>query len=159
MPAHHLAQHYGISKQQLAELNLHWRDPVVKGDGHLPAGTTVWLPAGTTRRIASLPPAYSRPVAVARAEPAARPTSVPAVAKTTPKTKPVAASKAPVVAKSSTGAKPAKTQTRYHVVKPQETLYRVAVQNGISVEELRKLNKMRPDDNNIRPGQKLIVGI
>lgn len=84
---------------------------------------------------------------------------MPAVAKTTPKTKPVAASKAPVVAKSSANAKPAKTQTRYHVVKPQETLYRVAVQNGISVDELRKLNKMRPDDNNIRPGQKLIVGI
>jgi len=164
MPADHLAQHYGTSKQQLAELNLHWRDPVIKGNGHLPAGTTVWLPAGTTRRIASQPPAYTRPAAVARAEPAARSISAPAstrtaVAKTTPKTKPVAASKAPVVAKSSTKTKPAKNQTRYHVVKPQETLYRVAVQNGISVEELRKLNKMRPDDNRILPGQKLIVGI
>ncbi|MBK1653430.1 lytic transglycosylase domain-containing protein [Allochromatium vinosum] len=165
MPAVHLAQHYGTSKQQLAELNLHWRDPVIKGDGHLPAGTTVWLPAGTTRRIASQPPAYARPAAVARTEPATRPAAATpaatrtAVAKTTPKTKPVAASKAPIVAKSSTKTKPAKTQTRYHIVKPQETLYRVAVQNGISVEELRKLNKMRPDDNRILPGQKLIVGI
>jgi len=155
MPVHHLAQHYGTSKQRLAELNLHWRDPVVEGDGHLPAGTTVWLPAGTTRRIAGQPPAYSRPVAVARTEPATRAV----LARTTPKTKAVTASKAPVVSKSSTKAQPAKAKTRYHVVKPQETLYRVAVQNGISVAELRKLNKMRPDDNRIRPGQKLIVGL
>ena len=154
MPAYHLAQHYGTSKQQLAELNLHWRDSVIQADGHLPAGTTVWLPAGTTRRIASLPPAYSRPVAVSA--PAATRT---AVAKTTPATKTVVASKAPVVPKSSTKAQPAKAKTRYHVVKPQETLYRVAVQNGISVEQLRKLNKMRPNDNTIRPGQKLIVSL
>jgi membrane-bound lytic murein transglycosylase D len=164
MPADHLARHYGTSKQQLVELNLHWRDSVAKGSGHLPAGTTVWLPAGTTRRIASQPPALTRPVAVARAEPATSPASAPAstraaVAKAAPTTKPVAASKSPVMAGAKTKAQPSKPKTRYHVVQPQETLYRVAVQNGISVEELRKLNKMRPDDNKIRPGQKLIVGI
>ena len=165
MPADHLARHYGTSKQQLAELNLHWRDPVIKGDGHLPAGTTVWLPAGTTRRIASLPPAYARPVAVARAETATPSVSASvatrtAVARTTPATKPVAATKTKSAVSAKTQAQPAaKPKTRYHVVQPQETLYRVAVQNGITVEELRKLNKMRPDDNKIRPGQKLIVGI
>lgn len=162
MPVDHLAQHYGTSKQQLAELNLHWRDPVTKGNGHLPAGTTVWLPAGTTRRIASLPPAYSRPVAVARVEPATPPTATrTAVARATPATRPVAAAKTPVTARTKTQAQPAaaKSKTRYHVVQPQETLYRVAVQNGITVEELRKLNRMRPDDNKILPGQRLIVGI
>jgi membrane-bound lytic murein transglycosylase D len=165
MPADHLARHYGTSKHQLAELNLHWRDTVIKGNGHLPPGTTVWLPAGTTRRIASQPPAFTRPVAVARAEPATPRVSAPAstrtaMAKATPATKPVAASKTPVATSAKTQAQPAaKPKARYHVVQPQETLYRVAVQNGITVEELRKLNKMRPNDNNIRPGQRLIVGI
>jgi membrane-bound lytic murein transglycosylase D len=50
-------------------------------------------------------------------------------------------------------AKKPTTAARYHVVKPQETLYRVALQNGITVAELRKLNKMRPDDNKIRRGR------
>ncbi|MTW21149.1 lytic transglycosylase domain-containing protein [Allochromatium palmeri] len=158
MPADHLARHYGTSKPQLAELNLHWRDSVIKGNSHLPAGTTVWLPAGTTRRIASQPPAFTR--AVASAKPATPSVSSrTAVARTTPATKPVAVPKASVMASTKAKAPPSKTKTRYHVVKPQETLYRVAVQNGISVDELRKLNRMQPGDNKILPGQKLIVGI
>jgi membrane-bound lytic murein transglycosylase D len=56
-------------------------------------------------------------------------------------------------------SKSGKTQTKFHVVKPQETLYRVATLNGISVAELRRLNKMGPKDNSIRPGQKLKVDI
>jgi membrane-bound lytic murein transglycosylase D len=47
---------------------------------------------------------------------------------------------------------------KVHVVKPQETLFRVASGNGISVAELRRLNKLSPSDNNVRPGQKLKVG-
>jgi membrane-bound lytic murein transglycosylase D len=159
MPAMHLAQHYGTPKTRLADLNLHWRDSVVKGDGHLPAGTTVWLPRGTTRRIASHPPPVSAPILVARAEPKTATTSVAptraAVAKASPAAKPVAKTSKP----SALVKAESKPKARYHVVKPQETLYRVAVQNGISVAELRKLNKMRPDDNNIRPGQKLIVAL
>jgi membrane-bound lytic murein transglycosylase D len=61
--------------------------------------------------------------------------------------------------KPAKGTKVSATPAKYHVVKPQETLYRVATLNGISVTELRKLNKMAPNDNNIRPGQKLKVGI
>lgn len=171
LPADYLAQHYGTSAQRLAELNLHWRDSVINGKSLLPAGTTVWLPAGTTRRIASQPPPYSRPVAIARAEPPrvaatavakAAPTAKPPTPKAEPAVQTVnAPKKAPVVASAakSDTARSAKQPTRYHVVQPQETLYRVAVQNGISVEQLRKLNKMQPDDNNIRPGQKLIVGL
>ncbi|WP_295591096.1 LysM domain-containing protein [uncultured Lamprocystis sp.] len=37
-------------------------------------------------------------------------------------------------------------------------MFRVASGNGLSVAELRKLNKMGPNDNSIRPGQKLKVG-
>ena len=44
------------------------------------------------------------------------------------------------------------------MVKSQETLFRVASGNGISVEELRRLNKIGPNDNHVRPGQKLKVG-
>ncbi|HYN79526.1 MAG TPA: LysM domain-containing protein [Lamprocystis sp. (in: g-proteobacteria)] len=44
------------------------------------------------------------------------------------------------------------------MVQSQETLYRVASTNGLSVAELRKLNKMGPNANSIRPGQKLKVG-
>lgn len=195
MPASHLANHYGLTSHRLADLNLHWRDRARDGRANLPAGSTVWLPEGTKRRVASHPPPVPTTM-VARAEPKAAPVRREAVAKSTPKAavkptatsvakatskpapktstkvaakaspKPEATSATKVVAKasSSTSTK-TKTKTdakasakvRYHVVKPQETLYRVAVQNGISVDELRRLNKMRPDDNNIRPGQKLKV--
>lgn len=168
MPVEHLARHYGVSKERLAELNLHWRDPVTKGNAFLPAGTTVWLPEGTTRRVASLPPPVRQPViASVPAEPSATRTAV-AKADVQVKTPALAAaqSRADLPAKAASPSKaPEKAArtpgsgVRYHVVQPQETLYRVAVKNGISVEELRRLNKLGPNDNHIRPGQRLIVGI
>ncbi|MGE5153451.1 MAG: transglycosylase SLT domain-containing protein [Bdellovibrio bacteriovorus] len=186
MPAHHLAQHYGVSTATLASLNLAWQQPVRDGRAHLPSGHTVWLPAGSTRRVASHPPPYSAPapLMIARAEPATKP------ARPAPKPEPVMASRSKSPAGSASsgktlkvaqttgkadkakgakasqatltpakGTKVAATPAKYHVVKPQETLYRVATINGISVAELRKLNKMAPNDNQIRPGQKLKVGI
>ncbi|RKT46089.1 lytic transglycosylase domain-containing protein [Thiocapsa rosea] len=171
MPVNHVAGHYGVTPYSLADLNMHWRDRARDGRAHLPAGSTVWLPAGTKRRVASHPPPVSN-VMVARAESTASPATRQAIAKverpvatTTTRaataTKPVAKAPAKQIAKAPTAQqskKPA-TAARYHVVKPQETLYRVAVQNGITVDELRRLNKMRPDDNKIRPGQKLKVSI
>jgi len=194
MPAHHLAQHYGVSTATLASLNTAWQQPVRDGRAHLPSGHIVWLPAGSTRRVASHPPPYSAPapIMIARAEPTPkRVAAAPRSGQQVPKPEPVLASKAKAPEKSATAgktqkvalttAKPAKsekgvkvaqatlkpakgtkvsaTPAKYHVVKPQETLYRVATLNGISVTELRKLNKMAPNDNNIRPGQKLKVGI
>ncbi len=183
MPADHVASHYGLSSYRLADLNLHWRERARDGRAHLPAGSTVWLPKGTKGRVASHPPPVSTTM-VARAEPKVASERRETLAKSTPKdeakrtttsvakastkvvakasTKPEAKSASKVAAKVSTNAKTksdakASNKVRYHVVKPQETLYRVAVQNGISVDELRRLNKMRPDDNNIRPGQKLKV--
>ena len=43
-----------------------------------------------------------------------------------------------------------------HVVRPGETLYRISRQHGVSVDKIRKWNKL-PDDI-IEVGQKLIVG-
>ncbi len=171
MPADHVAHHYGVSTGTLAKLNLHWRDPAVNGRALLPSGSTVWLPAGSTRRIASQPPPYNPPVMVARSEP--KRTSVPptprpepAIARVEPR-RPTASKPEKVVRVAATSAKSkgkvikvsSVSAPKYHVVKPQETLYRVATLNGISVEQLRKLNKLGPNDNNIRPGQKLKVGI
>ncbi len=266
MPADHVARHYGVSTDSLAGLNLHWRGPAREGRANLPAGTTVWLPGGSMRRVASQPPSYSgsasrtepRPTAtaatamafqaanaepiatvafrrnariesadeprIAKAEPKTAPLAPPVpkaktkVAKTAPKSVPVAeiqtspprktakaaaktakadGNKAKTATKTATAeAKPTKVEpklakaeakttkeakasksgdkaakaepktaqadksakTKVHVVKPQETLFRVASGNGLSVAELRKLNKMGPNDNSIRPGQKLKVG-
>lgn len=268
MPADHVARHYGVPTATLSDLNLHWRDPAKSGRASLPAGTTVWLPAGSKSRVASLPPPYSgstlmarnddlpsispakaaaaslafravkaEPVfatpprsapveRVARAEPKVtrgesrsaaveerstrpepRTAKVPAkVLKTEPtpvKEEPKVAKVEPKTAKSGSRtakattkpepktakveAKPAKAESKIakatdkpepktakpesktakadakaekktHTVQPQETLYRVASSNGLSVDELRKLNKMNPKDNSIRPGQKLKVG-
>ena len=45
---------------------------------------------------------------------------------------------------------------RYHEVKKGETLYRIAKQYGITVDELRRLNKL-PSNQPIEIGQKLVV--
>jgi len=170
MPAHHVASHYGVSTATLASLNLHWRNPAKTGRKMLPRGTTVWLPAGSTRRVASQPTPYTASVmlaanrhdrssarrhTLARAEPArSRPKPVKVAAKRAPKPEPKVAAKTSRPKKAKRVAK-----VKYHVVKPQETLYRVALINGISVSELRKLNRLGPNDNQIRVGQRLKVGI
>lgn len=311
-----LASQYGVSATTLASLNLHWRSGAREGRAALPAGSTVWLPAGSLNRKGVQPASYSEATMVAQTQPRPEPRreappapkprpepvmaaaapvereiaparsawgggsgiiasaaadelpapvaesgttrsaraarddiAIPSrakpsqVAESTPEPKPsrvaesrpepkpvrVAESKpepkpkaepkpepssAKVAqSKSKAEAKPAETKvaqsktkpesktaksdksqdkdakvaqtkskpeskdaklaktdkadddkaakgaTKFHVVKPQETLYRVATLNGMSVEELRRLNKMGPKDNSIRPGQKLKVNI
>jgi cell wall-associated NlpC family hydrolase len=52
---------------------------------------------------------------------------------------------------------PAKTgRPRTHVVKKGESLYRIARQAGLSVEELKRLNGLK--GNALKPGQSLIIG-
>jgi LysM repeat protein len=51
---------------------------------------------------------------------------------------------------------PTSSEQTVHVVKPGETLYRISRQHGISLDKVRKWNKL-PDDI-IEVGQKLIVG-
>jgi len=47
-------------------------------------------------------------------------------------------------------------QKRFHEVKKGETLYRISKQYGITVDELRRLNKLSPNQP-IEIGQKLLV--
>ena len=49
-----------------------------------------------------------------------------------------------------------KTKNRYYTVKTGDTLYSIARNNGISVDELRRFNKLSKKTV-IHPGQKLIV--
>jgi anti-anti-sigma factor len=46
--------------------------------------------------------------------------------------------------------------TRFHTVAPGENLYRIALRYNLSVEELRRLNNLRPDQS-LQVGQKLTV--
>ncbi|MBV5309894.1 lytic transglycosylase domain-containing protein [Chromatium okenii] len=153
MPATNLARYYGTSTAQLADLNLHWRDAVREGRANLPAGSTIWLPEGSIRRVGSQPPPVSASLLARNPSPPKPTTPRVAAVANTQSLKEQSTAPARMVA---TKVIP---KTRYHVVQPQETLYRVAAINGLSVSELRRLNQMGADDNNIQPGQKLKVGI
>ncbi len=155
MPAQHVAGHYGVPTASLARLNLHWRDQAVNGRVPLPAGSTVWLPAGSMHRVAAHPPAYRDRISVpataalvVRNETGSTDTSASAEPKT---------GTATLAGKTKPASVKASAPVKYHVVKPDETLYRVAVSNGISVDKLRKLNQLGPNDNTIRVGQRLRV--
>ncbi len=156
MPVHHVANHYGVSTASLARVNLHWRDSAAEGRAQLPAGSTVWLPAGSTRRVAAHPPAYRDRISV----PSTAALVVRNESSSTKQAKKTGQARLASTAKSASEKASAKTATaspKYHVVKPDETLYRVAVNNGITVNKLRKLNQLGPNDNRIRVGQKLKV--
>jgi LysM repeat protein len=51
---------------------------------------------------------------------------------------------------------PSKSTSRYHEVAPGETLFQIASKYGMSVEDLRRLNKIKPGQT-LQPGQKLLV--
>jgi len=139
LPASQIAAHYDLSLEQLSTLNLAWRAPVRRGRASLPAGSTVWLPAGSLARVPDQP----RPVTdvlIARSEPPA----------------PSQTESQPTRERQPTARAPA-APAQHHVVRRNETLYRVALQYELSVEELRRLNRISPNDNTIRPGQRLRV--
>ena len=52
-----------------------------------------------------------------------------------------------------------KAPPKTHLVKANETLFRVAVKYDTSVDELKKLNKMGSKDNTIKAGQVLKVKV
>jgi LysM repeat protein len=60
-----------------------------------------------------------------------------------------------VVAKEPAGEK-SSSKTKYHQVEPGDTFYSISKKYKITVEELIRLNKMKPDSV-LMPGQKLIV--
>ena len=62
-------------------------------------------------------------------------------------------------AETAPGAKKEPHQTKpasYHVVTKGETLYRIALRYNMTVEEVRRLNNLKPDQP-ILPGQRLLV--
>ena len=161
VPATRVASHYGLSTYRLADLNRHWRRPAREGRANLPVGSTVWLPDGALASVAGAP--APMPVMLAKAAPEAKPT---AKATTTDRSKVAKAGAMPrkvEVAKAESEPRPASKKTastgstKVHVVKPKETLYRVATYYELSVDELRRLNRMGPNDTKIRPGQRLRV--
>ena len=96
-----------------------------------------------------------KPVKVAKATPKSKPVKV---TKVEPKPKPVKVAKAEPEPKQEKGKKTGATKSaKVHVVKPDETLYRVSTRYDLSVDELRRLNRMGPKDTSIRPGQRLRV--
>ncbi|HSO80558.1 MAG TPA: lytic transglycosylase domain-containing protein, partial [Chromatiaceae bacterium] len=67
MSAQQLAGQYGLSVYQLDDLNPSWSNAIVKGDASIPAGASVWLPAGATGRNSGQPVAAA-PAMIARQE-------------------------------------------------------------------------------------------
>jgi len=184
MSAPRIAYHYGVSMPRLADLNLHWKKSVRQGRAELPVGSTVWLPQGTLKRAGRVPEsrwptmvakAEYRPKAKrestrrARAEYKRKPSRTTRAeyrrkpvrtVRAQPKLQSIiaaeAARKSIKVAKKVAKAK-ASGATKVHVVKPNETLYRVSTYYKMSVAELQRLNRMGPNDTNIRLGQRLRV--
>ena len=58
-PASQVAGRYGVSLDRLATVNLAWLASARSGQAVLPAGHTVWLPAGSTQRVAGRSPGVS----------------------------------------------------------------------------------------------------
>ena len=71
--AAHLASRCGVPLRTLAAMNPAWTGKALKGSSLLPAGTEVWLPAGTLERVASTrkKPAVAGMRATSDASPAA----------------------------------------------------------------------------------------
>jgi TolA-binding protein len=69
---------------------------------------------------------------------------------------PEAAPEAPAVSKHTEPLQGGIQSPTLHIVKPGETLYRISRQHGVTIDKVRKWNKL-PDDI-IEVGQKLIVG-
>jgi len=95
-----------------------------------------------------------KPIRVAKAKSKWKPAKV---AKVGSKSKPVKMVKAESKWKPAKVAKAKSSKAKVHVVKPNETLYRVSIYYKLSVAELQRLNRMGPNDTNIRPGQRLRV--
>ena len=47
--------------------------------------------------------------------------------------------------------------TKYHIVQPGDTLWEISkTYNNVTIEQIKKLNNLK--NNNIKPGQKLVIG-
>jgi len=121
-----LARRYGLRMDRLAACNPSWRDAAARGAARLAAGTAVWLPAGTLRRLGATKAAVA--IAATRVVPS----------------------------QMSREPKPRVRRAAVHVVKRGDTLYDIAKWNHTSVRRLLALNGLgTADSRKLRPGRKL----
>ena len=125
--AHDLASRYGLAARELAAINPAWSSRVVsRKPTPLPAGVHVWLPAGT------LVAASARNKAILVA----------------------ATRKQPTPARGGI-MNASLTEMDVHVVRRGDTLSRIAQRYNMDMAALRELNKMAPQQNTVRVGQKV----
>jgi vacuolar-type H+-ATPase subunit I/STV1 len=67
-----------------------------------------------------------------------------------------ARSSRPAAASKNHAAAKTESKVQYHQIEPGDTLYSISKKYGLAVEELMRLNNMKPDSV-LMPGQKLIV--
>jgi len=162
-----IARRHGLGLEELSAINPAWTARAVRSDLSIPAHATVWLPLGTLAANRPPPPdarADGRSVTEYVVQPGdtldgiARRYAV-TVADLrrwsgfpegstiiqTGQRLVVSGQRAPVAPDGE------------HVVRSGETLSTIAGANGLSIDELRALNRMSPRDSLIRPGQRLQV--
>jgi membrane-bound lytic murein transglycosylase D len=64
--SHRIARYYGVAQRKLVALNPSWRRRAARSTIAIPAGTEVWLPAGTLSRVAAAQKTELPPVQLAR---------------------------------------------------------------------------------------------
>ncbi len=137
-PPAQVARVYGMRLDDLAAMNPAWTQRAVRGGQALPAGTSVWLPAGTLARLA--------------APPSVQPAAVPVASR------PAAESPAPAAAArtSASSAADAALSVIVHVVRRGETLFKIATSYGVTVSDLLGINQIT-ERAILRPGQRIRV--
>jgi len=137
MPAQQLASHYGLSVYQLDALNPSWSHAIVQGKAQIPAGSSVWLPAGTTERVTEQPDAA--PFMIAKEEPVNEYVSVRRVTRPEPElVKASAKSSAKLETLSKPQATLAKADTKANAKAPTKTDTKAGAKSGGKGESLAK---------------------
>ena len=168
-----IASQYDVALEELASLNLSWSARAVRSSLRLPAGSEVWLPAGTLQDLRDRgrtirPPVAAEVSAVYVVRRGDTLSSI-AVAHRISLTRltelnelPPRSSHIRVGQKLRVGA--AVTVTRaagpedVHVVRRGETLSQIATSYGIRLSDLRRYNDIQARDSVIHAGQKLRLG-
>ena len=70
----------------------------------------------------------------------------------------VAKKEVPAASKKENASPTPQAKGRYHVVQRGETLFRIAKQYGLSLDQLRRMNNLK-EKQSIYAGQKLIVAL
>jgi membrane-bound lytic murein transglycosylase D len=153
-----IAGAYGIAVKDLATINPAWTRAALASGLPLPAGSTVWLPAGTLARHGGAVEIPASGLYVVRrgdnlsAIAAAHGVTVAQLREWNdiPRGKSLIhpGQELQVGGGAASGT---------HVVRRGDTLSAIATRYGMSVNGLRRLNGMRPDDSLIRVGQRLLV--